>query len=349
VGFHYEEIGFLMTRRFIISLIAVTIYLGMIEAVPAQEYGSPTVSAVDELLESALVSAENGEWQKALEILDQAESLQPSDPRIASYRSSILELAALDEAQDSWKEGRPADVKDPSHETQDPENDEPKFVIDRGDRDESNNPVRFRDRFRGEVDVKILAVDPLESESLNTWSSSNEFFYASLGADLSYWLPYLGRSFGVNFRSSGYSWPPGNPDLLFNSVDLGLNARGFILESVTSRMEIGIDVGAALHSIDDAELSLERTSAFYLGLWLSDPILFHLLNAESLEDIVFGGGIRIYSSTAEELLETIHYRLDGSWRFDGGYAGVRLGWWDFSAEAQRWTMLSISLFGGYRF
>lgn len=338
-----------MTRFFLISLMAFTICLGSTEAVSAQENGSPVVSEIDELLESALVFAENGEWQKALDILDQAEALQPSDPRIASYRASIEELAAVDKAQDSWKEGRPADVKDPSQEPQGPINDEPKFVIDRGEEDEENNPARFRDRFRGEIEAKILAVDPLESKSLNTWSSPDEFFYASLGTDLSYWLPYLGRSFGVNFRSSGYSWPPGDPNLLFNSLDVGLNARGFLLESATSRLEIGIDVGTALHSVDDAELPTERTLAFYLGLWLSDPILFHLLNAESLEDIVFAGGIRIYSSTAENLLETIYYKLDGSWRFDNGYAGVRLGWWDFSVEAQRWTMLSVSLFGGYRF
>jgi hypothetical protein len=333
---------------------AILCFLIFAAAVPllAQSETELVNSKLEALLDSALSYAEQGNWDQAHIALNDAEKIDPGDPRISSYRTSIQELQALDDAQMSWVAGDPSEVKDSNTEADSDGTDEeesPKFVIDKGDKDPRNNPAAFRDTLRLDMSIKFFAVNPQTSETVNTWSSWNEFFYASLGADIRYWMPFLGRSLGFNFRSSGYSWAPGEPSLLFNSLDLGINLRGFLLESALSRLEIGVDFGASLHSFSDSTSGKEITGALFLGLWASDPLLFHIFKAESLQNLVFSGGLRIYSSTTDVILETINYRLEGAWYFKHGYTGIRLEWWDFSIDTGPITMLSFSLFGGYRY
>ncbi len=307
---------------------------------------------LDALLEYALLSAEMGNWDLALEALDDAEKLESEDPRISSYRLSIEELYALDLAQQSWVEGEPAEVETAEADITDGNEDEedtPKFVIDRGDNDKSRDPSEFRDNLRLELSVNLFSVNPLTSETINTWSTANEFFYASLGADFRYWMPFLGRSIGFNFRSSGYSWKPGEPELLFNALDLGINLRGFLLENDISRLELGIDFGVSFLNSNDVDTGINRETVLFLGMWGSDPLLYHLFKVESLEKLVFGAGLRIYSSNSAEILETVHYRFDGAWYFKRGFSGIRFEWWDFTVASGGINMMSFSLFGGFRY
>jgi hypothetical protein len=162
-------------------------------------------------------------------------------------------------------------------------------------------------------------------------------------------MPFLGRSIGFNFRSNGYSWEPGEPEILFNTLDLGINLRGFLLESVTSRLEIGLDFGASMQTGGDTSTDSSKTFALYLGLWASDPIFYHLFRVESMENLVFGGGLRIYSTAENQLSDNIVYRLDSAWQFKNGFSGVRLEWWDFLVSGDRTIMMSFSVFGGYRY
>lgn len=312
----------------------------------------PVNPELEILLDSALSSAELGNWDQAISTLDEAEKIDPADPRILSYRTSILELAALDAAQNSWSDGDPSEVKvvDSQSDTENIEEDDtPKFVIDRGDKGSENDPASYRDNLRADLSIEIFAVNPATSETVNTWSTGNELFYASLGTDMRYWMPFLGKSIGFNFRSSGYSWAPGSPDVLFNSLDLGINLRGFLLESKLSRMELGLDFGVSFQSTNNLGSEVLHDGALFLGFWISDPILFHIFKAESVENLVFGGGIRIYSSTTADLTESINYRVEGHWNFRRAYTGVRLEWWDFTADSTSLTMLSFSLFGGFRY
>ncbi len=305
---------------------------------------------LDVLLEQSLSAAEKGEWDKALEILDEAEALEVPDPRIASYRRSVLELKALDTAQDSWAAGEPADVVPADPEDEEPiDEGTPKFVIDRGDKDQERNPSAFRDRFRTGVSFKLLAVNPEESSGHNVWGSGDEFLYASIRADALYWLPFLGRSLGFNLRYNGYSWPPGDPTLLFNAFDVGLNIRGFFLEIPTSRLEVGIDFGVSMNSLNTIGAGVARQAALYLGLWVSDPVFYHLFGLDTFENLLFSAGLRIYSSTADELLERIVYRLDGSWLLGHWMMGARLEWWDLGELTDTKNLMSLSVSLGYRF
>ncbi len=307
---------------------------------------------VDALLDFALSSAELGQWDKALNALGDAEKLDPSDPRILSYRSSILELQALDEAQLSWAAGTAVAVKPTGTGTEQEtssDNETAKFVIDRGDNDKKNPPSAYRDALRIDLGIKTFAVNPRSSDTVNTWSSSNEFFYSSLRLDVRYWMPFLGRSLGFNFRSNGYSWAPGEPDILFNALDLGINLRGFLLENKVSRLELGIDFGGSMLTTNDKNLGVNYGWAMYLGLWGADPLFYHLFKVESLERLVIGGGLRIYSSDSQEKLETVNYRFDAAWYFNRGFSGIRFEWWDFSIDTGSVNMMSFSLFGGFRY
>ncbi|MCK5734902.1 MAG: hypothetical protein KAH21_00435 [Spirochaetaceae bacterium] len=305
---------------------------------------------VDALLDFALSSAEQGKWDEALNALDDAVKLDQQDPRIESYRSSILELYALDEAQLSWVEGTPAEVPstEPDSDTLEDEN-TPKFVIDRGDNDKGKSPSVFRDNLRMDLGIKTFAVNPLSSETINTWSSVNEFFYSSLRADFRYWMPFLGKSLGFNFRSNGYSWAPGEPDILFNALDLGINLRGFLMENEFSRLELGIDFGGSMLTTYDKAKGVDQSWALYLGLWGADPLFYHLFKVESLENLIFGGGLRIYSTGSQEILETVSYRLDAAWSFKRGFSGIRFEWWDFTVDSGDINMMSFSFFGGFRY
>ncbi len=332
----------------LISWIPISLF-SQAESVPEPHIANPEVDA---LLESALTSAEIGEWDKALNALGDAEKMDPLDPRISSYKISILELQALDEAQQSWTAGTAVDVKPAETDTEQgtsPDDETPKFVIDRGENDKRNPPSAFRDVLRIDLGIKTFAVNPLSSETVNTWSSSKEFFYSSLRVDFRYWMPFLGRSLGFNFRSNGYSWAPGEPDILFNALDLGINIRGFLLENEVSRLELGIDFGGSMLTADDKNLGVNYSWALYLGLWGADPLFYHLFKVDSLEPLVFGGGIRIYSSNDLDILETVNYRLDAAWYFNRGFSGIRFEWWDFSIETGSVNMMSFSLFGGFRY
>ena len=333
------------------AIVPVFIITAAMPLTAQTEAGSETVNPeLESLLEYALSSAEQGNWEQALQALDDAERLDTDDPRINSYRASILELHVLDVAQVSWTEGEPSEVQITGTEADGGEDDDtPKFVIDRGDKDSRNDPAAYRDNLRLGLSIKMFAVNPLSTETINTWSSGNEFIYASLGTDLRYWMPFLGRSLGVHFRSSGYSWVPGEPGTLFNSLDLGINLRGFLLESLTSRLEIGLDFGASLHTVNDVDTGIDRSGALFLGIWVSDPLFFHIFKVDSLERLVFNGGLRIYSSTTDVILETINYRLEGAWYFNRGYGGVRFEWWDFTIESGPMIMMSFSLYGGFRY
>jgi len=304
-------------------------------------------SELDELLNAALSLAERGLWEEAFQTLDEAEKLNPTDSRIHSYRISFQELSAVDEAQRHWASGEVAEVRPPGDETDAETSSQPKFTIDRGERDYRKDLAELRDNLRMDLSLELLVLDPQSSELRSAWLTGNEFIFAAFGLDARYWMPFLGKAGGFNLRSSGYSWPPGKPGYLFNSLDLGINFRGFVLESVSSRLEIGIDFGFSVHTKEEADT--RYSPALFLGFWVQDPVLYHLFNADYLERLVFGGGMRIYSSTIEEIVDSIDYRLEGSWYFDHAYVGVRFEWWNFATARGRTNMLSTSLFGGIRY
>jgi len=302
-------------------------------------------SELNELLDLALSLAEKGLWEEAFQALDDAEKLDPADSRIESYRISFQELSAVDEAQRSWASGEAAEVELPEDEATPPS--QPKFVIDRGERDEKKDPVEMRDNLRVDFSLKLFALDPKSSELRNVWLTGNELIFSSLGLDARYWMPFLGKAGGFSLRSSGYSWPPGRPSYLLNSLDLGVNLRGFVLESALSRLEIGIDFGISLHT--RKEIGAKSNPVLFLGFWLQDPVLYHVLKIDSLENLVFGGGLRIYSSAREEIVDMVDYRIEGSWYFKHAYLGLRLEWWVFGAALDRSNVFSSSFFGGIRY
>ena len=321
----------------LILLIALPLCLG------AQETEAANLPDLEHLLALSLKLATEGKWDEALASLDRAELIAPEDPRVSSYRASIIELKALESVQSGEKDELP------SEEGSDEET--PKFVIERDENDVRHDPGQFRDQFRGDLNFRIFVHNPLDNRLVNTWSSLEAFAYSSLAADLRYWLPFLGRSLGVNFRSSGYSWSPGEPEILFNTLDLGINLRGFLAESPASRLEIGLDFGASLQSKKTlVNQTVSRNAALFLGLWLSDPILYHIFKVENLENLVFGGGIRTYSTiVGDEFIETVTYGIDGAWRFKNAQAGMRLEWWNFKESEVQRSILSFTLFFGIHF
>ena len=310
---------------------------------------------LEELLAEALGHAERGEWERALELLDEAERLAPDDARIESYRASVKELRAVDAAQNAWVEGESVEVE--REETEEVEQ-EAKFVIEREEDRDGEDSAGGRDRLHADIAVKLFVLDPIDRDMVNSWSSADEFFYSSVNVNLRYWLPFGRRIFGFYFASNGFSWPPARPTLLVNTLNLGVGFRGFLLESPTSRLELGIDFGAALYSEKTpASGEIRRRIPLFLGLTISDPLLYHLFKVGSMENLVFGAGIRFYTAArggqgeqGEQFIENLNYRVDASWRFGGGAeAGIRLEWWDFPVSGVRRSPLSIALFGGFRY
>lgn len=325
--------------------------LSSIEGLFAQSEDNYSVdipeSELNELLDLALSLAERRLWAEAFQALDDAEKLDSTDPRIHSYRISFQKLSEVDEAQRHWTSGKVAEEKLPETKADSESPSQPKFTIDRGERDERKDPAELRDNLRVDLSLKLFALDSQSSELEGVWLTGDEFIFSALGLDARYWMPFIGKAGGFNLRSSGYSWPPGKPNYLFNSLDLGIDFRGFVRESTTSRLEIGIDFGVSLHT--KKEVDIRYNPALFLGFWAQDPILYHVFNIDSLERLVFGGGLRIYSSAREEIVDLVDYRLEGSWYFNHGYLGVRLEWWNFAATLGRKNLFSSSLFGGIRY
>ncbi len=325
-------------------ILVVILLSGMTPLLIAQTAVDEEVdSELDRLLEQSLNLAAEGDWNGALSALDQAELIAPDDSRIQSYRTSINELKALDE-------GRKLPVENKSPDSDPDVQDTPRFVIERDEQGIRRDPGQFRDQFRGDIDLSLFVNDPVISRIQNTWSSLDVFIGSALGVDLRYWLPFLGRSPGFNFRSSGYSWTPSEPTRLFNTLDLGINLRGFLAESQLSRLEIGLDFGASLHTNKDFESqTVGNNFGLYLGLWIADPLLYHLFEVSGLENLVFSAGIRIHSTIGVQLIESFHYRVDIAWRFKNTHAGARLDWWGFDeADGQR-NLLAFILFFGVHF
>lgn len=332
-----------------IKCFTLVFLLGSIELLFAQseDYHEAEVSKSElaELLDLALSLAEKGLWKEAFQTLDDAEKLDPMDSRIQSYRISFQELSALDEAQKRWISGEKTEVKLPESEVESPS--QPKFVINREKRDEKENPVKQRDSLRIDFSLKLFALDTQTLESRNVWLTGNEFIFSSLGLDARYWMPFLGKTGGFSLRSSGYSWTQGSPSYLLNSLDLGTNLRGFILERALSRLETGIDFGVSLHT--KKAIDTEFSPVLFLGFWAQDPVLYHVLRINSLERLVFGGGLRIYLSTREKTVDLVDYRIESSWYFDHAYVGLRFEWWVFTTALDRSNMFSPSFFSGIRY
>ncbi len=327
---------------------------GSAEGLP-QEAAPPKLSEFEqfeELLDKAMAAMEQGEWAKAYRLLDQAEELFPGDERVASYRLSFQELEALEKAQNSWNEGVPLEVDTGDAGTA-PEDGRtetgPRFTLNRGARDPRESPVLTRHKFRAEMAVKLFASDPLTKELVNIWSYPREFGLTSLSVDVRYWMPFFRRILGFTLRDSGYSRRPGQNTFMRNTLDFGLNLRGFLLETKTSRMELGLDFGTSLLTSLDAALPFRYNPAFFLGLWVTDPVFYHLFNADSLERLIFGAGLRIYSWRAAELLEIINYRINGFWQMDHARFGLRLEWWRFSELQKIRSTFSLSVTAGYAF
>ncbi len=322
-------------------ILAVILFSGVTQLLSAQTaVDEEAGSELDRLLEQALNLAADGDWNGALSALDQAELIDPDDVRIQSYRTSINDLKALDE-------GRELPVENESPDKDRDDQDTPKFVIERDEQGIRRDPGQFRDQFRGDLNLSLFVNDPVISRIRNTWSSFDVFIGSALGVDLRYWLPVLGRSPGFNFRSSGYSWMPSEPTLLFNTLDLGINLRGFLAESQSSRLEIGLDFGASLHSSKNLEThTVGNNFGLYLGLWIADPLLYHLFEVSGLENLVFSAGIRVHSTVGVQLIESVHYKVDIAWRFKNIHTGARLDWWGFNEANEQRTLLAFILFFG---
>lgn len=324
----------------------------------AQEAGDAPVSQeveedveLENLLSLALQLSSNSEWDAALKALDDAALINPEEPRIASYRHSFTELKALDEAQKTWLEGNTSEVKRESSSQEPPqEEEEPKFVIDHKTENTKIYLEQFRDQFRVELALKILTSDSNSQNLMGTWTSWEEFAYASLGLDIRYWFPFLKRILGINVTSSGYSWKVGNPSIIFNALDFGVNLRGFLAETPQARLEIGLDLGASLQT---EFFPVENTHAYdvmaYLGAWISDPVFYHLFKWEKVKDLIFRGEIRIYSASGEEFDETLFYKVDGIWKFKNFYTGLGLEAWNFLETGTHRNTTSFTLFGGFYF
>ena len=310
---------------------------------------SPVNPELEELLAEALEYAERGEWDRALERLDEAERTAPNDERIASYRSSVKELRAVDAAQNAWAEGESVEVE--REEDEEAVETAEKFVIDRSEERAGEDAAMGRSRLHGDLGIKFFVQDPIIRDMVNSWSSADEFFYSSVNLNVRYWLPFARRVFGLYFSSNGFSWRPARPSLVVNTLNLGIGFRGFLLESSSSRLELGIDFGAALYSEKTpASGEISRRIPLFLGLTISDPLFYHIFRADSLENLVFGAEVRFYTAARDqEFIENLSYRVDAAWRFNWAEAGVRLEWWDFVVSGVRRSPLSFSLFGGFRY
>lgn len=310
---------------------------------------SPVNLELEELLAEALEYAERGEWDRALERLDEAERTAPNDERIASYRSSVKELRAVDAAQNAWAEGESVEVE--REENEEAVETAEKFVIDRSEERAGEDAAMGRSRLHGDLGIKFFVQDPIIRDMVNSWSSADEFFYSSVSLNVRYWLPFARRVFGLYFSSNGFSWRPARPSLVVNTLNLGIGFRGFLLESSSSRLELGIDFGAALYSEKTpASGEISRRIPLFLGLTISDPLFYHIFRADSLENLVFGAEVRFYTAARDqEFIENLSYRVDAAWRFNVAEAGVRLEWWDFVVSGVRRSPLSFSLFGGFRY
>lgn len=310
---------------------------------------SPVNPELEELLAEALEYAERGEWDRALERLDEAERTAPNDERIASYRSSVKELRAVDAAQNAWAEGESVEVE--REENEEAVETAEKFVIDRSEERAEEDAAMGRSRLHGDLGIKFFVQDPIIRDMVNSWSSADEFFYSSVNLNVRYWLPFARRVFGLYFSSNGFSWRPARPSLVVNTLNLGIGFRGFLLESPSSRLELGIDFGAALYSEKTpASGEILRRIPLFLGLTISDPLFYHIFRADSLENLVFGAEVRFYTAARDqEFIENLSYRVDAAWRFNWAEAGVRLEWWDFVVSGVRRSPLSFSLFGGFRY
>ena len=308
------------------------------ENVPV-ETANPELEAV---LDYALSSAERGEWDNALEALKEAERIAPDSEKVRSYYKSIMELKFLDEAQLSWEKGKAAEVKEEKN-NRISDNGEPKFTIDRGEKDITDKPENHRDSLRAETSFKLFAHNPINNSYENTWRSSDEFFSSAFTADAHYWFPFAGKILGVNFRNNGYSYATSSENTIFNTVDLGANLRGFLFENTVSRMEMGLDIGIAFQNDS-------TTPAFFLGFSIYDPLFFHLFKIKAMEPLRMGSGIRIYSTNTADLMERVNYFIDASWYFKYIYTGARAEWWGFyNEDNERTNIFSFSVFAGYRF
>ncbi|OQX29143.1 MAG: hypothetical protein B0D92_05360 [Spirochaeta sp. LUC14_002_19_P3] len=345
-----SEIGF--REGTLLSKVTLMLCLGCILAVSvpfrtdAQALIAEEESQKDQLedlLDTSLSLAAEGKWEEALKALEEARKLSPDDERITSYEISISELKALEDGSNPTQESK--SVPDST-----PDKQEPKFVIERDENSLNRNPAQYRDLFRGGLAFKIFVIDPLTNNFVNTWSSLEAFAYSSFTADVRVWMPFIGKSLGFNARSSGYSWPPKDSSLLVNILDLGGNLRGFLLEDQLARMEIGFDFGASMFSKKNLnDNSLTRNAALFLGLWISEPLFYHLFKTNGLAPLLLGGGIRIYAIMGEVPAETLNYYVDGRWQFKNFHTGIRLEWWNFPGSGTQQNPVSFSVFFGAHF
>ena len=329
-------------------LILSILYFGA--AIPTSAQDSPAVPEQDPVIEAilndALDLASQNQWEKALELIDEAEAIAPDYPKIAKYRRSILELQAVNTAQESWETGEASDVLIESPNIEE----DSKFVIERDQDDVRANPGKFRDLFRGQVSAKLIANNTDTLEWINPWSSLEELAFSGIGANIRFWFPFFERSLGLNLASSGYSWQPGEPDWVFNALDFGINLRGFLAEKQLSRLEIGLDIGVSQRTmLTLADNTRNPNTALYLGLWASDSIFSHLFGIEKLDNLILGGKIHIYAPLDPENRESVHYGVNAYWRFKNLYTGFALEWWDFFESSTQRNQASVSLLFGTHF
>ena len=255
----------------------------------------------------------------------------------------------MDAAQNAWAGGESVEVE--REEDEEAVETSEKFVIDRSEERAGEDAAMGRSRLHGDLGIKFFVQDPIIRDMVNSWSSADEFFYSSVNLNVRYWLPFARRIFGLYFSSNGFSWRPGAPSLVVNTLNLGIGFRGFLLESASSRLELGIDFGAALYSEKaPASGKISRRIPLFLGFTISDPLFYHIFRADSLENLVFGAGIRFYTAARDqEFIENLNYYVDAAWRFPGAETGIRVEWWDFAVSGGRRSPLSFSLFGGFRY
>lgn len=307
---------------------------------------------VDALLDAALRASEEGEWEQAFALLDQAEAVDPDDPRVADYRRSISELQAVDESQESWVDGVPMEVAAGGAAAAGEEGDdgEPKFTIDRGEVEGQATPESGRDNFNATLGFSFLAVDGTDPVSTSPMANADEFLASGIKVDLRYWFPFFGRRLGLGVRYDGFAWPPGDASVYYYTVDFTARIRGFLIEAPNSRLEIGLNLGVSLLSTRTPTTGESNfQTPFILGLYLSDPLFFHLFSVDALEPLVFEGELLLYTFLDTLTLDLVSYRVDAYWRFPAWRIGLRFDLDDFIRSDIRRTVWSLGFFGGVHF
>lgn len=313
---------------FILILLPAILYSQTDPPLPEKE--------LDVRIDRALDHFGEGDYEKAISLLENVLVIDPENERASDLLISIRELYEMETGttgeESSLTEKPDFSINDPEIPEEDPQEEEELEKPDFSIRDEDNEliqPVQTRSRF--ELFLSSNLVFPWDNGEESIVFPDEGTHSVSFTADMDMYLNRWNRIIGFAGTYSLFLLDPEGGDFsdsMLHVVDGMISFRTFFREEIDSRIIFKLSAGYRgyfSNGYDFYDVERQYLNGFNMGINLEGPFIYYFWTNQFFKRFILDLDMNLLFFPEINTLNLFDFRLNGRYQFDHFAMGIHFG------------------------